>query len=165
MLAELHSYWSERCGTRKAPARADIDPIDIPQLLPHLALAEVEHADDGETFRIRYRLAGTQIEERFGCSLTNRYFDELVEGPFMDYITGLYRRLLTEMAPQYSESSFGADIEESLLAKRLLLPLSEDEETVNMVLAGVVFVDGNPHDRKTVLRSHDHFTDDDPKNT
>ncbi|GAB4391829.1 MAG: hypothetical protein Tsb0032_05170 [Kiloniellaceae bacterium] len=165
LLAELFSYWSERCRGRKAPARADIDPIDIPHLLPHLALTEIVPTDNPDGFRIRYRLAGTEIEERFGCSLTNRFFDDLVQGPFVDYITDLYRRLRTEMAPHYSESSFGAEIAEALRAKRLLLPLSDDQQNANMVLVGVIFLDGNPHERKTVLGAHGDFTSGKPKNS
>jgi len=161
VLAELYSYWSDRCAGRKAPTRADIDPIDIPHLLPHLALVELVRADCGADFRIRYRLAGTQIEERFGCRLTNRFFDEVIQGPFVDYMTRLYQELAADMAPNYSESSFGPDVAEALRAKRLLLPLSDDQESVTMVLAGVVFFDGNPLDRKTVLNTHDHFTSGD----
>lgn len=157
VLAELYSYWAARCGDRRAPARSDIDPIDIPQLLPHLALTEIVPGNDSDTFRIRYRLAGTQIEERFGCALTNRYFDEVMQGPFADYITGLYRRVQEDMAPHYSESRFGPDEAEALCAKRLLLPLSDDQESVNMVLAGVVFFGGTTNDRKTVLHALDHF--------
>lgn len=165
LLAELYSYWSQRRRGRKVPARADIDPIDIPQLLPHVTLTELVDAKADAGFRIRFRLAGTQIEERFGCPLTNRYLDELVEGPFVQYVMDLYARLIDEMAPLYSEARFGADFAEALHAKRLMLPLSDDQVRVNMVLAGVVFFDGNPNKRKTILRSHEQFVSTTSRNS
>lgn len=151
LLAELFRYWSERCGARKLPARSDIDPVDIPHLLPHIALTEIVPSPGGEETRFRYRLAGTQIEERFGCPLTNRFLDELKEGDYLIYMQSLYRQLMTDLAPIYSESSFGAGDNNTLLAKRLMLPLSDDQQSVNMVLSGVLYRDSAPHHRATVL--------------
>lgn len=162
LLAELHAYWAGRRGERVAPARSDIDPVDIPHLLPHIALAEVvmpEDAAAGNTVpRIRYRLAGTEIEARFGTPLTNRFLDELKQGEYLAYIQSLYRRLIEEPAPIYSEGSFAAGDGNRLLAKRLMLPLSDDGKTVNMVLSGVVYRDSDPHRRATVLPVQGRFS-------
>jgi hypothetical protein len=150
LLAELYQYWSERRAGRSLPARADIDPVDIPHLLPHIALTEIVSPPDGDEPRFRYRLAGTEIEERFGCPLTNRFLDELKEGDYLTYIQSLYRKLMTGMAPVYAESSFEAGDSNTLIAKRLMLPLSDDQDTVNMVLSGVVYRDSDPLHRATV---------------
>lgn len=150
LLAELYQYWSERRGTRRAPARADIDPIDIPHLLPYIALTEVVLPSDGEAPRFRYRLAGTEIEDRFGCPLTNRFLDELKEGEYLAYVQSLYRHLMAEVLPVYAESSFETGDSNTLLAKRLMLPLSDDQQSVNMVLSGVLYRDSTPHHRATV---------------
>jgi hypothetical protein len=158
LLAELYSYWSARCRGRKVPARADIDPVDIPQLLPHLTLTEMVPAETARGFRIRYRLAGTEVESHFGCPLTNRYLDELVAGPFVDFAMDLHERGRTESAPVYTEVLFGSDDANPLHAKRLMLPLSEDGQTVNLMLAGTVFFDSSPNDRKTILHSHEQFS-------
>lgn len=150
LLAELYQYWSERRGGRWAPARADIDPIDIPQLLPHIALTEVVLPPDCEEPRFRFRLAGTQIEDRFGCTLTNRFLDELKEGEYLSYVQSLYRQLIAEMVPVYSESSFETVDSNTLFAKRLMLPLSDNQQSVNLVLSGVLYRDSDPHHRATV---------------
>lgn len=155
LLAELYGYWSNCRGERFAPARGDIDPVDIPHLLPHIALSEI--VSDGDGRRFRCRLAGTQIEERFGCSLTNRYLDEVKYGRYHDYIIGLYERIIAEQAPIYSEGSFSDGDQNTLCAKRLMLPLSEDGETVTMVLAGIVYVASDPGFRTTVLRAQNEF--------
>lgn len=153
LLVELYQYWLARCDGRKAPARADIDPVDIPRLLPYITLTEVVR----EGPRFRYRLAGTKVEERFGCSLTNCFIDELMRGDYLTYVQDLYKQLLESFAPLYSESSFGMDEIPKFRAKRLMLPLSEDQKTANMVLSGMFYVPGDPNDRSTVLRSLDRF--------
>ncbi|WP_193369623.1 PAS domain-containing protein [Pelagibius marinus] len=158
LLAELYSYWTERSRGRKVPTRADIDPVDIPQLLPHLTLTEMVPAQTARGFRIRYRLAGTEIESHFGCPLTNRYLDDLVTGPFVDFAMELHERVRTEKEPIYTEVLFGSDEAEALYAKRLMLPLSEDGQTVNLMLAGVLFFNRNPSARKTILHSHKQFS-------
>lgn len=158
LLAELYSYWSARRRGREVPARADIDPVDIPQLLPHLTLTEMVPAETARGFRIRYRLAGTEIESHFGCPLTNRYLDELVAGAFVDFAMDLHERVRADKEPVYTEVLFGSDGADPLQVKRLMLPLSEDGERINLMLAGVVFIDSNPNDRKTILHSYEQFT-------
>jgi len=155
LLAELYRYWSDCRGERFAPARGDIDPVDIPHLLPHVALSEV--GGGGRRLRFRYRLAGTQIEERFGCPLTNRYLDELKHGQYLDYIVALYERIIAEQVPIYSKNSFSDGDQNTLWAKHLMLPLSEDGIEVTMVLAGIVYVDSHPSHRTTVLSAQNQF--------
>jgi len=159
LLVELHDYWTRVRRGRECPVRSDIDPIEIPHLLPHLAITEiVGDQSTGREFRIRYRLAGTQIEQHFGCSLTNQYLDDLIQGPFIDFIDSLYSELIHTRLPHYSESTFGLSGEaDALRAKRLLLPLSDDQKHVNMVLGGVIFSNDKPHRQRTVLHSHKHF--------
>ena len=158
LLAELYRYWLERRGERSLPARGDIDPVDIPQLLPHIALTEIVPSPGGKEPRFRYRLAGTEIEQRFGCPLTNCFLDELKEGEYLTYIQSLYRQLMTDLAPVYSESSFETGDSNILLAKRLMLPLSDDQQSVNMVLSGVVYSDSAPYHRATVLPFQAQFS-------
>ena len=158
VLAELYRYWAERRGERSLPSRSDIDPVDIPHLLPHIALTEIVTEPGGEEPRFRYRLAGTQIEERFGCPLTNRFLDELKQGEYLTYVQSLYRQIMTDRAPIYSESSFEAGDTNTLLAKRLMLPLSDDQKNVNMVLSAVLYRDSAPHHRATVLPFQAQFS-------
>jgi hypothetical protein len=158
LLAELYQYWSDRRGQRSLPARTDIDPVDIPHLLPHIALTEIVPSSDGKEPRFHYRVAGTQIEERFGCALTNRFLDEIKEGDYLTYIQSLYRQVMTDLAPVYAESSFDAGDSNTLLAKRLMLPLSDDQRSVNMVLSGVLYRDSDPHHRATVLPFQAQFS-------
>jgi hypothetical protein len=59
-LERLLAYWRFKRGARKMPARADIDPAEIPDLLPLISLFEIENG------RFRIRLAGHKIVEAYG---------------------------------------------------------------------------------------------------
>ena len=70
---DLYRYWEAKRGSgRKAPARRDLDPLEIVKLLPNVALVEPEQ--DG----YRWRLMGTAIASDFGRDLTGRIFGEYV---------------------------------------------------------------------------------------
>lgn len=156
LLAELYRYWAERRRGRIAPARSDIDPVDIPSLLPHLALTEIIPAADDKT-RFRYRLAGTEVEHHVGCRLAGRYLDELMRGRYLAFLTDLHDRLVKAKAPLYSENSYTAAGSAQLEAKRLMLPLSDDGEAVTMVLTGIVFNQSDARRQVTILDAQDRF--------
>lgn len=158
LLAELYHYWSGRRGGRIAPARSDIDPVDIPHLLPHLMLSDIVTDGPDGARRVQFRLAGTKIEARIGCSLRNRFLDELKKGAYLKYVFGLYEKVIGEKTPVFSENGLVDADGSTVTVKRLLLPLSKDAETVDMVLAGLIYADGNPGQRTTVTRSQHEFT-------
>jgi hypothetical protein len=158
-LAELYAYWRAKRGARFAPSRADIDPIEIPRLLPHLMLIDV--VDGGARFR--YRLAGTEVESRFGCSMVGRYIDEMMRGRYSDYLHDLYRELIASRRPLYSESAYGSEDDAPSQARRLMLPLSSDGSVIDMVLAGQVFTYRHPAAAGTVIKTQDRFEESRPR--
>lgn len=86
--------------------------------------------------RYRYRLCGTEVEANFGCAMGGRTIDELMRGEYRAYIEGLYARLVDSGSPVYSVSAYH---DRSLQTKRLMLPLSGDGRSVDMVLSAQVF--------------------------
>lgn len=119
------------------PRRADIDPIDIPKLLPDLMLVDVRPAG-----RYRYRLIGTENAEAHGVHATGRYLDEVLPGSeYKAHVLGLYDKCVEVRRPLYSECLFLSphDRRPERQTKVLFLPLSEDGTTVNQVLVVQVF--------------------------
>lgn len=133
-LRDLYRYWDELRGERFAPAYAEVDPVAIPKLLPHLLVAEVETGPGGR--RYRFRLCGTEVEANFGCAMGGRTVDELARGAYRKYMEGLYARLVDTGSALYSVSAYH---DRSLQTKRLMLPLSSDGRSVDMVLSAQVF--------------------------
>ncbi len=132
-LRELFDYWSNRRGDRRMPARADIDPADIPRLLPHLLLADVEDTLPD----VRFRLVGTELVESFGREFTGHHLSELDYGAEAEAVVETYAQAINTGEPQFKISHFWTRDYRHLRIQQLLLPLSEDGEHVSMILAGV----------------------------
>jgi hypothetical protein len=70
---DLYSLWLGKREANSMPRRADFDPREMPRLLPHITLFDVEH----DPLRFRIRLVGTAVVEATGGDNTGRYLDEL----------------------------------------------------------------------------------------
>jgi len=120
------------------PRRADIDPTDIPKLLPKIMLVEVLASG-----RYRYRLIGTENDEAHGVNATGRYLDEVLPGPeYRTHVLELYDECVRSGRALYSECLFVSPQQRAPERHRkvLFLPLSDDGETVNQVLVVQVFL-------------------------
>ena len=62
-------------GGLALPDRTQIDPLAIPDLLPHVVLWAVLHQPDG-SFRYRCRLAGTAMVEIHGYEFTGQWMED-----------------------------------------------------------------------------------------
>lgn len=70
-VVRFHHYWLSRCRDGRLPAKADIDPVDIPALLPHLIMTRVLR-DDPDALDFEYRLIGEAIIQRMGSLVGRR---------------------------------------------------------------------------------------------
>lgn len=150
-LHAVLAYWSGKRGKQPMPSRRQIDPLELgPAILPHLMLVDVEPGP-----RFRYRLFGTAVSEAFGSDPTGQYIDVVMVGAYKDFMLGLYRDLVTMKKPVYSTSIYGNQSGGKMWTQRLMLPLSSDGETVDMVLACQVFLHGSPLKTLTVRLAQD----------
>jgi len=118
---QLYDYWDRKRAGRRMPRRRDLDPIEIPQLLPNMMIVEVV---DNERFR--FRLVGTAIVQAFGQDSTGRFLDDITSGEYRDFILGLYRGVCGHGRPVFAASEFVTNKGFAVSARRLMLPLSED---------------------------------------
>lgn len=139
-FARLHAYWRGKCrtdqdGAHLLPARADIDPLDIPpDLLPGIVLLEIESGDGGRR-RFRLRLFGSDVEAMTGSDETGRYYDEVTDQPGLyDRIDALLGQLIADRRPIYMAAPSGAEGRGFLWFGRLALPLAADGRQVDMIL-------------------------------
>lgn len=72
-VRRLYEYWMQKKGERPMPARADLDPTEIPDLLPYIIMARLERVP----FRVRYTLVGTRCVANGDFNYTGHYLDEL----------------------------------------------------------------------------------------
>ena len=133
-IKALYSYWdSLRCG-RSMPRRGDIDPTKIPKVLPHVFMYNVAPGGAGYTIR----LAGEEVL-RFmrpsamglpaGSALTPRGAEMILK--VLDAVTTecepKFRAGKTFWHPDHTYRDFEA----------CFLPLSPDDQTVNIVIGAV----------------------------
>ncbi|MHA1569081.1 MAG: PAS domain-containing protein, partial [Alphaproteobacteria bacterium] len=135
---ELYDYWGELRGERRMPKRSEIDPVAIPRALPNIALVDLE--GEGEAMRLRVRLLGTTLARRYG-ERTGRYLDEFQLGEAYADIYAAYADCANQRAPHASEGDYWTEDDRHFKVARLLLPLSEDGESVDTILAGLFTVD------------------------
>lgn len=130
-IRALFEYWRARCRDGRLPRRGDIDPIDIPALMPYVLIADIER----DPFRVRYRLVGTRVVDATGFEFTGRYLDEISlpddEGPVLES----YQLCSESRTPVLSRMTWHLGNDTVGEYDACFLPLSEDGETVDKVLS------------------------------
>jgi hypothetical protein len=135
MLQQLHRDWDARRRGRDLPARSDFDPLDLKYVVGNLSLIDVAH----DPLRYRFRIHGSNVAQGMGFDLTGKSLDalpdrqyrQLVEEHFTEVVAGRrpvakYRnRLMTDQRIWHCEV--------------LVLPLSADGKTIDMLMSGFVW--------------------------
>lgn len=141
-LSFLHAYWDGKRGARLMPARADIKPAELKDHLGWISMLDVLPGD------FRYRLIGTLVTEYFFWDATGKTVSEAFAtqpARLRDAVLATFRCVVDNRAPlrAYGDAGWaGKGLEE---CEALYLPLSDDGQTVNVILHAFVF------DQKKVL--------------
>jgi len=131
-LIRFYDYWTGLRGDRVMPSRQDVDPLHIPpEFLPNLMLIDVLHPPR----RYRYRLIGTQVVAASGEDRTGQTFENVGFFKAHPVVLEQYNCVVEHGRPLHSLEPFtnfatGATYE----VDRLLLPLSSDGRTVDMLM-------------------------------
>jgi hypothetical protein len=137
-LRGLVGYWDSKRGGRRFPARADLDPLELRGLLGFLLLVDVvPQAPDalGQPVnpRFRYRLFGTEFVFYHSADLTGHWLDDIPNDAFRTELLALYRGVVRDGEMRTLSYDYMRD-EQRHRFQAVLLPLSSDGETVNIVL-------------------------------
>lgn len=116
------------------PLRGDIDPIEIPTLLPHLQF--VERAEDGE---YRYRLTGSAIVDAYGLNPKGKGVVDFFGEERAVLASRYYTRVFDTCRPLFVQSRFVLHSYRHLQTTRVLLPLALNGEGVALILMGQTF--------------------------
>jgi hypothetical protein len=127
---KLYEYWRRSAGPRLMPARRDIDPIAIPELLSGMSLMDV--GDEVET--LTYRVAGTRLHDIFGVEVTARRVFDLELGDKRHYWLTAYQRVIVQQTAMQGAVRGPFAGREHLILFWLRLPLSDDGRAVNKIL-------------------------------
>lgn len=131
LVRALHGYWDRRRGARSLPARSDIDPAEIKNLLPYVLISELM----GELPRVRYRLVGTTAAAASGVDLTGRFLDEMVAADVEDEWQSHYTRVRNERRPLFGTANVPRLDDELLCYAFGIFPLSDGGDAVAQCIA------------------------------
>jgi len=137
-LQALHGYWSGRCAEQRLPGRGDLDPLDIPELLPNLMLIDVT----ARPLRLTYRLVGTALVGRLGRDTTGLSVEDGYLGDDWEKILPDYLYVIGEGRPCLRFNKARDAQGRCFAYQRLLLPLARDGRLVDMILAAAFWADG-----------------------
>ena len=118
------------------PSRVDIDPVDIPALLPYVMLIDVV-----EPLDFRYRLIGTEARSVMRRNYTGQFFSE-IEGKDASSILWQGCEVVVRGKQPLSLSPPYVGSETLRECENVLLPLSDNRVDVTMIFKVISFQRG-----------------------
>ncbi|HUC61081.1 MAG TPA: PAS domain-containing protein [Alphaproteobacteria bacterium] len=141
LLRSVLAYWDSRRGAKPMPARADLDPLHIPNLLPRIMLFDVLR----DPLDFRYRLIGTGVCERLERDTTGLKMSDLPQKSAPSAVFRFAAAICAERRPGWTRLPYIGPDRFIRYAVSVGAPLASDGETVDMLFYGVDFVAGDPH--------------------
>lgn len=132
----MFNYWRSRSRSQTLPGRSDLDPVEFPRLLGQVNLIDVISHDAG--YRFRYRLWGSQVTEIIGSDFTGRFLDEIGQDEHSHEPIQVLEQTATSRRPHFWRQDLPGDAGRYRGYRRLLLPLADDGEAVDMLFALVI---------------------------
>jgi len=130
-LRRLYQYWNEKRGSRRFPARRDIDPLDFAYVLGWVTLVDVTY----NPIRFRFRLYGSELAHRTGLDLTGTYADQHPDREFGAMLQRSWQEVVDRAEPirvQYERR----DLDNRMRPWEVVrMPMSSDGTTIDMLLA------------------------------
>lgn len=130
------AYWETKCRHGRLPSRADIDPREIPQLLPHVILLDVQP----EPLDFRFRLIGGGVVAHLSQDWTGAWMSQVPEMRPPNRILGQCRGVVSTASPARSRSNYRGPHSNIAAEEDVILPLASDGRTVDMLLGFVEYL-------------------------
>jgi hypothetical protein len=137
-VLEFHRYWLARRGERRFPARADIEPTDIPHLLSGILLLDVHY----EPLDFEYRLIGGDIVARSGLLKGRRVRAAALRNPASTAYDN-YCRMIASGVPQFLRGHAVSVYKPTrkIAVARVHCPLSSDGTVIDKVISYFAFLE------------------------
>ena len=130
-LQGILRYWNEKRGDGAMPSLRQIDPLEIPKLLPIILIADILPAST------TMRLMGTDATNAYGRETRGRDVRELNLGDFSPFWQEAFTLVRGSGKPALATGPYRNGLE-LLDAESVLVPLSDDGTTITHVLGGLL---------------------------
>jgi hypothetical protein len=141
-LKRFYDYWLSKSRGSKLPGRQDIDPLEIPDLLPHVSMLDVVRT--GDDIRFRFRLVGTANVHIAKREHTGAFVEEVFAPADAEQTNAKYLSIVETHEPHFWRTTMATIGNEPVTYARLMVPLATDGVTVDMLM-GVFVADDNPN--------------------
>lgn len=129
-LRRLYEYWDEKRGSRRAPARADINPTEIPELLGYVNIFEVQ--DVPRDFKVR--LNGSEVTRMLGQEITGKWCSDVFSGEDAERCNQAFNICVDEWTPAIVETTLAFCGRPHAAQTFVALPLSADGQRVDTMI-------------------------------
>lgn len=129
-LRALYNYWNKKRGERRAPRQAEIDPVEIPELLGFVNLYDVQQ----EPRDYLVRLNGSEVAAMLGQDITGMWCSKVVSGEARDRCHSAFAMCVDDWSPTLVETSLDFCGKDHAVQLLLALPLSDDGKAVNKLM-------------------------------
>jgi hypothetical protein len=129
-IRDVATYWEAKRQGRRAPSRRDLDPpFEIRAYIAHLFMLDV--VEPGPRFRVR--LVGTEVTRAIGGDHTGRFLDAVSPSDHYAELRQEIEDVVFNFVLRYRVSDIGWQGRRFARYHRLMMPLSNDQESVNIV--------------------------------
>jgi PAS fold len=129
----LADYLAAKTPPGNLPGRQHIDPIEIPDLLPFLLLADVI-IEPGHETQYRVRLSGTSVSMLRQINGTGKLVRDIMADSDQIEILRDFDEVLATRQPQYRERVVPLPGDEHVAYARVAFPLARDGERIDMMI-------------------------------
>ena len=126
MVWRVLTYWEQKRGNRDYPSLSDISEADIPDLWPSCYILDVENYRDFPYFHY----LGGELAKYSGVFLSGQDWALTLLKKTVCH----YREALERASPILVEEELTQYNNQRLLFRSVLLPLSDDQSTINYML-------------------------------
>ena len=137
IVQDGYAYWVSKCIEERIPARQDINPVDIPRLMPHVVILDVRREPD---FDFRYRLLGTYVTEHLYSDHSGKWFSEITHQQPPSQIWQNCCEVATSGTPLMSNTPYVGPHKSFRDVEDIILPLSSDGEHIDSLLVFVCYI-------------------------
>lgn len=131
------AHWRRLAGDRTMPCRKDLDPLDIPALLPHIMLKDVQHAP----LDFRYRLVGTTVRYHSTADYTGLWMSQIPHQGPDSVVWRVCASVATKAVPILLRPPYAGPQRDFLWLEAAVLPLaSGDGEPPGTLLLFIDFL-------------------------
>lgn len=141
-IHRLYRFWEGRRQPDGRPMlRCDLDPVDLGPILSNIMLLEVEEPCRQDYLPLmRFRVAGDEIETRYGRSLRGAALHETFPLVRRTDTSHQWSEILRDQRPKYRRGPMVFPDDRSFEAERLLLPLSAKGRDVAFILGAIFYL-------------------------